>query len=239
MKSKIEQRWHLAQDYEKSWWVSRASNMDFEFYQRFAEDVENTIEPFIKLKQDFYVLEIGSGAAGIITYINSKNRYAIDPLENIYSSIKEFVDIRDKGVIYSEAKAEALPFSNEMFDFIIIDNVLDHCENPRQVFSEMNRVLKIGGIIYFRQNTYHLWGKTIRLIVELFKIDKGHPFTFLKSELRKLFMSNKFEILYFKENGYLKTWLKELNSNRFYDKTKAIIFATRDKTVFVLKKRIE
>ncbi len=34
----------------------------------------------------------------------------------------------------------------------------------------------------------------------------------------------------------MKTWLKEIKSKRIYDKIKAIIFATRDKTTFILRK---
>ncbi|MDP1615316.1 MAG: class I SAM-dependent methyltransferase [Methylococcales bacterium] len=233
----VNKRWQIAQDYEKDWWVSKANQLDLEFYERFARNVEAAVAPYIALSSDKYILEIGSGAAGIITFINCNNRYAIDPLENTYASIEKFASARDKSVKYQEAKAEELPFADNMFDFIIIDNVLDHCENPIKVLSEMNRVLKNNGIIYFRQNTYHLWGKIIRKAIEFFKIDKGHPHTFLKSELKNLFLKNKMEILLFDESGYFKTWLKEIKSSRFYDKMKALIFATRDKTTFVLMKK--
>lgn len=233
----INKRWQIAQAYEKNWWSSKANELDLEFYERFARNVESAVAPYIVLGTDMYILEIGSGAAGIITFMKSNKRYAIDPLENVYTSIEKFSSARDKNVKYQQAKAEELPFGNSMFDFIIMDNVLDHCEDPIKVLSEMKRVLKTNGIIYFRQNTYHFWGKIIRKAIELFRIDKGHPHTFLKSELKKLFISNKMKILLFNESGYLKTWLREIKSNRFYDKMKALVFATRDKTTFVLKKR--
>lgn len=117
-----------------------------------------------------------------------------------------------------------------------MDNVLDHCEDPAKVITQIKRVTKPGAIIYFRQNTYHAWGKFIRTVIELLKIDKGHPFSFTKSELKKSFSHHKLEILYYKESGYMKTWLKEIKSKRIYDKIKAIIFATRDKTTFILRK---
>lgn len=229
-------RWQLAQTYEKNWWISKANQLDLEFYERFARDVEAAVAPHIAIKKDSYILEIGSGAAGIITYINSNNRFAIDPLEDVYASIEKFSSVRDKDVNYKQAKAEDIPFEDNKFDFIIMDNVLDHCEDPVKVLLEMKRVIKINGIIYFRQNTYHLWGKIIRKAIEFFKIDKGHPHTFLKSELNKLFVINKMKILLFNESGYFKTWLREIKSNRFYDKMKALIFATRDKTTFILMK---
>lgn len=235
MKNK-KQRWQLAQTYEKNWWAAKAPEMDLEFYERFSNDIEEIVNPFIKIKDDTTILEIGSGAAGVITYLKSQKKFAIDPLEDFFSSLKKFSSIRDKRVVYKKAMAEQLPFESSYFDLIIMDNVLDHCSEPKKVLSELNRVLKNGGIVYFRQNTYHLWGKFIRNVIETCKIDKGHPYTFLKSELRKMFSENKLSVLLFNDSGYYKTWLREIKSNRIYDKIKALIFATRDKTTFVLKK---
>jgi ubiquinone/menaquinone biosynthesis C-methylase UbiE len=234
--NKINNRWILAQNCEKDWWISRAEELDLEFYERFARDLKETIKPFLSITKETYILEIGSGAAGILTYLKSNHRFAIDPLENVYASIEKFSSARDNSVEYKEAMAESLPFENNLFDLVIIDNVLDHCEDPKKVLSEMNRVLKKNGKVYFRQNTYHYWGKIVRKLIEFFKIDRGHPHTFTKFELKKLFSQNHCQILHTQHNGYYKTWLKEIKSSRLYDKIKAIIFATRDKTLYVLNK---
>ncbi len=233
---KQKSRWLLAQNYEKEWWVSKSGALDLEFYERFAKDLQETIAPFLTITDETHILEIGSGAAGIITFLPGKYRFAIDPLESVYSSIDKFVSARDSSVVYKEAMAENLPFDNNLFDLIIIDNVLDHCEDPQKVLAEMNRVLKVNGKIYFRQNTYHAWGKLVRKIIELFKIDRGHPHTFSKADLQKLFNANNFNVLLFKSGGYYKTWIKEIKSPRLYDKIKGIIFATRDKTLYILNK---
>ncbi len=90
----------------------------------------------------------------MLTYINTKYRYAIDPLAHYFASVEEFNGFRDKKVKYYQGKAEALPFEDDNFVLIIIDNVLDHCENINLVFGEMHRVLKNRGIIYLRLNIY-------------------------------------------------------------------------------------
>lgn len=231
-----QERWKLAQNYERTWWQNQVEEIDLEFYSRFAREVTEDLKPFFSIKNNSYVLEIGSGAAGIITYIKSEHKFAIDPLERFYSSVPKYVSVRDKKVIYSTAMAESLPFKGVSFDLIIIDNVLDHCDVPDKVLSEMNRTLKPGGIVFFRQNTYHFWGKVIRDIMEKMKIDKGHPHTFLKSKLKNMIRDQKFRILYIKKGGYSKTWLKEITSKRAYDKIKGILFVNRDKTTYVLKK---
>jgi len=234
---KDKTRWELAQGYEKNWWQSRAVTIDFKFYKSFADELIKFTEDDFTINSDTKILEVGSGAGGIITYLTDSNyRYAIDPLEEFYSSQKQFIEQRDKSVIYKTEKGESLSFEDDYFDLVIMDNVLDHCENPKRVFQEVKRVLKKGGYIYIKQNTYNIWGKFIRSIMELFVIDKGHPFTFLKSEIRKLVNELEFVIMTKHNNGYFKTWEKEFSSKSVKDKIKAVLFVTRDKVTCLLKK---
>lgn len=236
MEEKLNKRWFLAQEYEKNWWEERSKEVNFEFYRNFAYDLKEYIKEHIVISEETSVLEIGSGAGGILTYLkSSKNRYAIDPLENFYSSIPEFVEQRDNTVKYISAKGEDLPFEEEMFDLVIMDNVLDHCDDPEKVMTEVKRVTKDNGIIYFKQNTYHLWGRSIRFLMEKLLIDKGHPYTFSKKRLLDLFDSNRFKILKSKRTGYLNTWQNEISSSSLKDKLKALLFVTRDKVTYLLK----
>jgi SAM-dependent methyltransferase len=229
-------RWNLAQIYEKNWWNNKKKGISTAFYKSFADDLTIDLTGILEIKKETYVLEIGSGAAGTVTHIDSDHKYAIDPLEYYYSTVEEFTKDRDIRVIYSTAKGEAIPYNEDMFDLVIIDNVLDHCSDPEKVLSEIKRVLKPGGILYFRINTYHIWGVMVRTILEKIAFDKGHPFTFSKKHLEKLFTVFDFKVLGFKSNGYLETWKKEFFSFRKKELAKAILFATRDRTLYILKK---
>ncbi|MFH1194508.1 MAG: class I SAM-dependent methyltransferase [bacterium] len=231
-------RWLFAQDYEKEWWSKRVEFIDFDFYKNYAADLLEFGEGYIKITKDTTILEIGSGAGGTLTFLtDSENRYAIDPLEYYYSTVIKFIDQRDKSVKYSTEKGENLPFPDKMFDLIIMDNVLDHCDNPLEVMNEIDRVIKKDGLIYFRQNTYHLWGKIVRYLMEIVTIDKGHPHTFSKNDLKKLFITSNFMIIKNKRLGYYFTWKKELFSKATKEKLKAILFVTRDRITYLLKKR--
>ena len=232
-----EKRWKIAQDYEKDWWQTRSESVSFEFYKKFAEELVLLTRKTFEINKDTFILEIGSGAGGILTYLNhSNNRFAIDPLENFYSSVSNFVSQRDESVKYYSAKGESIPFENNMFDLIIMDNVLDHCDDPNKVVDETFRVLKKGGFIYFKQNTYHFWGKLFRLIMEKFTIDKGHPYTFSKNDLKYLVGSKQLTVIEYVREGYFATWKNEIRTFSIKNIIKALLFVTRDKVTYLLQK---
>lgn len=229
-------RWNIAQEYEKNWWDTRKENVSLEFYRHFAEDLTEHLQGIFEIKKDTVTLEIGSGAAGTITFLDSEEKYAIDPLEYYYSTVEQFTKDRDSRVRYYSAKGENLPFDNLFFDLIIIDNVLDHCDDPEKVIKEMYRVIKKEGIIFLRQNTYHFWGVFIRNRLEKFTFDKGHPYTFSKKILKNYIEREGFIIVKYSRNGYFKTWIQELFAFRKKEFIKAMLFATRDKTTYILRK---
>jgi len=96
-------RWKLAQEYEKNWWLNKVDTIYLDFYKNFAVEIIDLLKPHIEIIRETKILEIGSGAAGIITHIPSDYRYAIDPLENFYASIQRYKDYRDKQVFYQTA----------------------------------------------------------------------------------------------------------------------------------------
>lgn len=234
----MDSRWLLAQKYEKNWWDSKILNADLNFYFEFAEDVKKNLTPFLSINKNTKILEIGSGAAGILTFLKeSDSRFAFDPLETFFYSFDKVKNFRDNKVIYLQAKGEFIPFKSNYFDLIIMDNVLDHCENTRAVIKESYRVLKNNGIIYFRNNTYNLWGKFVRSLMELFKIDKGHPHTFLKKDLVKEFKNLNYKILFYEHSGYFNTWKREFTKFTPKELMKSLLFVTRDKTLYILQKK--
>jgi ubiquinone/menaquinone biosynthesis C-methylase UbiE len=232
-------RWEKAQVYEKNWWKTNATRVGINYYETSAEEIRKYFNTNSKLglNNDTKILEIGSGAVGILTFLTESNfRFGIDPLEYYYATIPEFKKARDEKVKYSSDKGEELPFENNYFDLIIMDNVLDHCQSPDLVFSEMDRVLSVGGVVYFRQNTYNYYGKYFRNFMELFQIDKGHPYSFSKTELKNKFSSYNLKIIATYSVGYFSTWKKEITSKSFKDIVKALLLVTRNKVTFVLKK---
>jgi len=98
------------------------------------------------------VLEVGSGAHGLIFYFGSPNAIGVDPLAHHYSSL--FPGWQRKATTIG-AFGEALPFPDHSFDVVLCDNVVDHAESPAQIVSEIVRVLAPSGVLYFTVNVHH------------------------------------------------------------------------------------
>lgn len=231
-----EQRWKKAQGYEQHWWDHRKNALDLDFYRYFADDLIQQFDGILEINKATKILEIGSGAAGIVTFLKSDHRYAVDPLESFYATIPQFASFRDPAVKYFTAKGEALHFESNFFDLVIMDNVLDHCDDPDAVVKEMLRVMKPGGLVFFRQNIYHWWGKFIRQLMEMAEIDKGHPHTFTFSSLLNLLNANDVSIIRIRRSGYFQRWKRELFAGTKNDLIKALLLVNRDRVLYLLKK---
>lgn len=111
----------------------------------FREEIVN------KIHADSVVLDVGAGA-GIIQHMNvkgiAKTVYGVDLDERVIDNPN-----LDKGFV---SDAENLPFEDNYFDIVFSDNVLEHLDNPFEVFNEVYRVLKPGGYFLFKTpNKYH------------------------------------------------------------------------------------
>ncbi|GAB4486950.1 MAG: hypothetical protein OHK006_15420 [Thermodesulfovibrionales bacterium] len=54
---------------------------------------------------------------------------------------------QEQGLPCVQASADALPFEDDSFDSVILNNVLEHIGQPEAVFSEIRRVLRRGGVL--------------------------------------------------------------------------------------------
>lgn len=229
-------RWSKAQDYEKNWWDKRHNSIDLGYLKRFSSDLLEFCSPYYTFSKQSKILEIGSGPAGILTHLPGIIRCAVDPLEDFYSTVETYKAYRDKNVQYSNAMGENLPYEDNKFDFVIMDNVLDHCESPEKVVSEINRVLLSGGIVYFKQNVYHNLGKMIRNLLEKFEYDKGHPHNFTKKDVIQLFEKYGYERLNMTGRGHFNQLLVELRMKNMKAFIRLLTFMTRDKVTLLLAK---
>ena len=98
------------------------------------------------------VLEVGSGAHGLIFGFEDVFAIGLDPLAVEYKKLFPVWQADSKTIA---AVGEELPFDDGAFEVVLSDNVVDHAADPEGIIGELVRVLKPGGIMYFTVNTHH------------------------------------------------------------------------------------
>lgn len=117
-----------------------------------SQRVRHLLESFQPIEKDARVIEVGSGAHGLIFCFGAERGVGVDPLAVQYSGL--FPGWQPRAATIA-AVGESLPFLDKSFDVVICDNVVDHAESPAQIVSELVRILAPGGLLYFTVNIHH------------------------------------------------------------------------------------
>jgi SAM-dependent methyltransferase len=158
-----------------------------------TQEVRERLERIRPLPRDVRVLEVGSGAHGLIFFFGSSRGVGVDPLAAQYKPL--FAGWQGRAPTVA-AEGEALPFASGAFDVVLCDNVIDHAERPAVIVEELARVLAPGGLLYFTVNVHHpfygaasrlhgLWnGMGLRLEIKPFATHTVH---LTEDEARRMF----------------------------------------------------
>lgn len=120
--------------------------------KRSSQRVRDLLESFQPIPNDARVIEVGSGAHGLIFYFGSNRGVGVDPLAVSYGNL---FSQWQKSAATVAAVGESLPFPDRTFDVVLCDNVVDHAESPAQIVRELVRILNPGGLLYFTVNVHH------------------------------------------------------------------------------------
>jgi SAM-dependent methyltransferase len=118
----------------------------------------------------------------------------VDLTESALRIAEEFARVRDVGVDFRIANAEALDFADESFDAVYSFGVLHHTPDIAAAVAEVRRVLKPGGrayvMLYHRYSLVNLAHRLLRLPYESPRDRDDHcpvVYTFGRRGVRKLF----------------------------------------------------
>jgi SAM-dependent methyltransferase len=117
-----------------------------------SQRVREALQQVLPIANDARVLEVGSGAHGLIFFFGGERSVGIDPLAHSYASL---FPAWQRRVATVAAFGESLPFPDNSFDVVLCDNVVDHAESPARIVSEILRVLSPSGLLYFTVNVHH------------------------------------------------------------------------------------
>ncbi len=133
------------------WQFEKGSDTIKFFLEKFTTD---------EMFKDKIVLDIGCGAAGKTLYYAKCGVTKIYGLDVVSSYEEQATDLADiKGLSdkfeYVIADGRKLPFGDNTFDSIIMNDSLEHVDDPAIVISECHRVLKKGGVLYANFPPYY------------------------------------------------------------------------------------
>jgi SAM-dependent methyltransferase len=114
--------------------------------------VREKLERVRPIAGDARVLEVGSGAHGLVFFFGTTRGVGVDPLACDYAALFPAWQNRARTIA---AAGERLPFADASFDVVLCDNVVDHAEDPARIARELARVLAPGGLLYFTVNFHH------------------------------------------------------------------------------------
>ena len=143
--------------------------MDQHFYPDFSANWDDELfreKIMSHLNENFEILDLGAGA-GIVSQMNFKGIVfrvcGVDPDERVLVN-----PCLDDGRV---AFGEEVPYPDEQFDLIFADNVLEHLPRPEEVFEEIYRLLRPGGVFLAKTpNKCHYMPVIARLTPHRFHI---------------------------------------------------------------------
>ena len=103
-----------------------------------ARIIRHKLEKVKPISDDDKVLEVGSGAHGLIFGFTDGFSVGIDPLAVDYKRL--FPKWQPRAITIA-AIGEELPFADVSFDVVLSDNVVDHAEDPVKIITEFNCLL--------------------------------------------------------------------------------------------------
>ena len=117
-----------------------------------SQQVRQKLDSVKPIAETDKILEVGSGAHGLVFGLGSKFAIGVDPLAVEYKRLFPKIQTAARSVA---AIGEELPFGDGTFDIVLSDNVIDHATRPLAIIDELIRVLKPGGTLYFTVNVHH------------------------------------------------------------------------------------
>jgi len=164
----------------------------------------------INFQGDAKLLDVGCAEGeATLKHANSaniiqKNIYGLD-INNDYIKLAQSKGIK---VFKIDFEKDQLPFDNEFFELIIVDQVFEHLKNLSNLINEIDRVLAPNGyLIISTPNLAALHNRFLLLIGKqplCINIFSEHIRGFTKNALQQLVLNNceRTEIVYFRGAGF-------------------------------------
>lgn len=183
-----------------------------EYFNEFFK--ERTCEKERLLRQEKYLELVGEGrivelASGLSYFLQmAKAKYPKSECWGIdFSTVaKEKMSKEsslESSVNYVVGNALDTPFKDNYFDYVVSGEFVEHLENPIELFKEMHRICKTGGLMIIStphlefDDPEHLWKFEAEDIIKLFEEIGAKN---IKHELLKSDIEGRYYIICYAEN---------------------------------------
>ena len=117
------------------------------------------IAPFWILPPDPVILDLGSGVGNFVVACRNRElrAFGVEPDRIGHSSGLTSLQIAARRInqgVFAAAVGEHLPFRDNAFDLVVMDQVIEHVSDQRRVLREALRVLKPAGALYIACPNY-------------------------------------------------------------------------------------
>jgi len=228
-------RWKKAQEYEQGFWqgvAERTAQGSYEqigFYEWRAQDLLRRLGAIglgDALGPESRIVELGSGPVGVVGFLPGQEKVAVDPLNTYYSTDSHLTELRKPEVEYLAAGGESVPLESGRYDLVIMENCIDHTQDPHAIMREIHRLLRDGGLLYLTVNGRCRAGYWVHRVLANLALDPGHPHTYTTGRFRRMIRDFGFEIMAFEEAPWKDAWLQDLRSSRSRDRLKGVLFVS-------------
>lgn len=240
-----QDRWEKAQEYEQGFWegvaerVAAGSYGQIDFYEWRAGELLKKLEAagLPAPSETSGIVELGSGPVGVLGFLPGHDRVAVDPLNRYYSSNDKLTELRNPAVTYLSAPGEDVPLESGKYDMVIMENCIDHTQDPDTVMSEIHRLLAPNGILYLTVNARSRPGYWVHRFLARYALDPGHPHTYTEGRFKKMIERHGFDVVQFEAGSWAKAWWDDLITNRVKSRMKGVLFVSEHLLSAVAQKR--
>ena len=116
------------------------------------------------------ILDIGCGTGNILRIASNyfKNIHGIDVSANLLGELKR----RQNNMHLLVGEATYIPYKSSYFDMITMYGVLHHILNHRNVFNEVYRALRNGGMLYIDHDPNYFFGRFYHIFYRIRYLNK-------------------------------------------------------------------
>lgn len=182
----------LVQDYTSKFYAKRYSGVGFLYHARIVTDMLKGVK--MSDRHSDKILDVGCGNGFISQLYPNFNIVGIDISDGMLAHNPQK---------WIKAPAEAIPFPDNHFDYVVCRSLLHHLEEPEQGLREMFRVLKPGGKWVCWDPNHNIVYETVRRIFQHTDRFSHLHHSFNDEDLFEMVECSGFNIKYKRYIGYL------------------------------------